>query len=147
MDYKEIYKNWDTFPDCKMHITGESIWGKVLPDGTYGINNTPLSNVYQWQDIVRSKELPEDEAQNLIIHRRWKLQLHYRYEEPEGATKEESAEQRLKIYDVLKPLGDPGFWCSGVGYILFEEDLIPEEAFEIIKKPLADAGITISKAE
>jgi hypothetical protein len=142
MDYnKDIYGKWDTFPDCKMHITGEYIWGKVLPDGTYGINNDPLSEAYMWQDIVRSKELPEDEAKNLIIHRRWNTKIFFKYEEPED--KEESLAYRQKIVDMLCDFGSPGFFWKGVGYILIEEALSLEEAFKVIEKPLTEAGIKI----
>jgi hypothetical protein len=141
MDYTKVYEDWDSLPDCRMYIPGESLWGKVLPDGNYGVNNVPLSGAYRWQDIVLTKQLSEEDSEKLIVNRRWKSQVWFRYTVPEGATKEELREVRGKIYEAFLPLGHPGFYFDGVGYILIEREVSDEEIYPVIDKILADLGV------
>ena len=141
MDYQKIYEEWDSLPDCKMRLPDESFWGKVLPDGNYGINNMVLSDKYRWQDIVLTKSLSEEDAEKLIIYRRWKCQAFYNFDEPED--REQASEMRQMIYDALTPLGSPGFAWRGFGYVLIEEDLTQEDAFAKIAKVLSGVGIEI----
>jgi hypothetical protein len=140
MDYAKIYEEWETLPDCKLHMPGEGLWGKVLPNGYYGVNNMPLHHSYRWQDIVRLRELPdEDDADKVIVHRRWKTQTYYRFTEP--AEKDQAMEMRQKLYDALKAIGHPGFVWPGLGYVLLEEEMSDMSAFEKIIEALSSTGI------
>jgi hypothetical protein len=143
MDYAKIYEDWDSLPDCKMHLPDESFWGKTLPDGNYGINNVVLSDNYRLHDIVKTQHLSEETAEKLIIHRRWNTKVYFRYDVPENATEKQSLEARKKIFDALQPLGLPGFLFSGVGYTMFEENLPLEKAFEKVSEVLSGVGVEI----
>lgn len=142
-DYSEIYEKWDSFPDCGMSLPDESFWGKALPDGNYGINNVVLSDNYRLHDIVLTRNVTEEDAEKLIVHRRWNTRVFFRYNVPEQATEEESTELRKKIWDALQPLGLPGFFFSGVGYVMFEDNLPLKEAFERVSATLAEVGISV----
>lgn len=136
LNYDTVYDTWDDLPHCKIRIctdnNGENMWGKLLPDGTYGINNMPLNDAYQWQDIVRSKNIVDEDQ---LIHRRWNRKCWFAYEEED--TEGESSALREKIMEALSAVGcHPGFWSRGVGYALFQEKLSDEECEELITKAL-----------
>lgn len=144
VDYSEIYKNWDDYPDCRISIPGESLWGKQLPGGLIGIGNVPLSGYWMWQDIVRTKDLGESEeaVKASLVHRRWKHKLYFQYEALQDATDEELTDQRKTVFHALKSLGHPGFWSDGTAYLLIEqEDMSPQQCFENITKALAVVGV------
>ena len=139
-NYDTVYDQWDDLPNCRITIPGEGLWGKELPDGTYGINNMPLSETWQWQDIVRSKNLNDTDPEQLV-HRRWLHKLWFSYDEPEG--EEEALEVRGKILEALKPLGSSGFFCKGQAYLLIQEEISPDECRSNIVKALDAVGISL----
>jgi hypothetical protein len=119
-EYREIYEKWESLPDCRIRIDlgdgGEGMWGKVLPNGLFGINNMPLHTEYQWQDIVSTSELRDKDR---LVHRRWNQKIYYKW--PEVEDQEASRAQRQKIIDLLKETGyHPGFWSKGTAYFLVE---------------------------
>lgn len=137
LNYDKIYETWEDLLPCRIRIctdnNGENMWGKLLPDGTYGINNMPLNPAYQWQDIVRSTNI-EDEDQ--LIHRRWNRKCWFAFEEED--TKGESSAFREKIMEALTAAGCyPGFFTKGVGYALFQEKFSDDECEAVITKALA----------
>lgn len=146
VDYKDIYDNWDSLPDCKMSLPDETFWGKKLPDGTYGINNVVLNDHYRLQDIVKSPTLPDsaEDATNLILNRRWKGMGYFYYTTPEAfQTKEEKQEFRRKLYEAIAPLGQPGFIWDGLGYLMVEGTKTGEEIWKLVKETLATVGIEL----
>ena len=123
--YDEIYKNWDSFPDCRIRVDiggdgGENMWGKELPGGLYGINNDPLHLEYRWQDIVSRREIRDDKA---VVHRRWKTKTHFTFDDPKD--KEQSKALREKMLAAFKATARTalGFWAPGVCYAHFEDRL------------------------
>jgi hypothetical protein len=134
MDYTKIYGGWNSLPDCRIRLDlgdgVEHLWGKMLPDGTFGINNMPLDASYQWQDIVSSQELRNSAA---LIHRRWKCKTYFCFkEDPKG-----DQTLRQTIAETLQARGlYPGFWTTGVGYALFKEDLGEEASQKVISDAL-----------
>ena len=141
INYDEVYEKWNELPDCGIRLPGESMWGKVLPDGNYGINNVPLSPFFRLHDIVLTKNISDEDADKLIVHRRWNGMFWYNYIVPEGLTKDEASEVRKKIYDELKPLGQPGFMWVGLGYLMCETDFPNDEIYPKILECLSKAGI------
>jgi hypothetical protein len=141
LNYDVVYEQWDEYPDCRIHIDlgtgGEGMWGKKLPDGTFGISNMPLHTEYQWQDIVRTAELRDA---NQLIHRRWNSKVYFKYTpDPE---EEANMELRKSIYDTLKSAGfNPGFWVDGVGYALIKENLDENAGREAVTKALETISI------
>lgn len=136
LNYDVVYEKWDEYPDCRIHIDlgdgGEGMWGKKLPDGTFGISNMPLHTEYQWQDIVRTAKLRDA---NQLIHRRWNSKVYFKYTpETEEA---DNLELRKNIYNTLEAAGfNPGFWVDGVGYALIKEKLSENEGREAVTKAL-----------
>ena len=140
VDFAKVYEDWDSLPDCRIRIDlygngGEHLWGKELPDGTFGINNMPWQQEYTWQDIVRSTTIRDTKA---LIHRRWKLKLSF-----DVVTYGDDTRRRA-ICDALPAKGlSSGFWSSdprpgGVthAYALFPEDLGLEKSREVIAAAL-----------
>lgn len=146
VDYAKIYETWDDLPNVRLCIPGESFWGKELPDGTYGVNNSLLTTAYRWQDIVRSTRLSEKDAKNLIIHRRWHTDLNFGFVVVEGS-EEENLAQRQKILDALKPLGRTSFWMDGIARIYMEKKLSDEEGLELVRKALEAVGVEFDPLE
>jgi len=133
---------WDKLPDCRIHLDlddgGERLWGKVLPDGTFAINNLPLDGRFQWMDIVRTKNIRSTED---LIHRHWKLKLYYLWDEP---TFTDAMPKRREILDALKSNDlHPGFFCRNVGYALFTSDDVQASKQRLIDT-LAKVGVTAS---
>lgn len=139
LNYEHVYANWDSYKDCRVRIPGERLWGKELPNGLYGISNVPLHEQYRFQDIVRATHLPVEAADRLILHRRWKLVIDYKWAEPEDEAV--AIVERQKILDVLGPLGFPGFYMPGYAY-LFLEGGTEAEAHKMITTALAGLGVT-----
>jgi hypothetical protein len=147
MDYKEIYKNWDDLEDCRIHIDlgdgGESVWGKVIGDGSYGINNHPLESNIHWQDIVDSKEVKNLDQ---IIHRRWKTKVWFSYEPAEN--EEDDLTRRELIFNAsVKQEANVGFFLEGLGYMSFQEELkTSEEIRDKMEAIITDAGVRLFPA-
>lgn len=142
--WDEIYKNWESYPNCKVRIEGsipEGMWGKELPNGLIGINNNPLANEWLWQDIVRTRRLEdtEESVKEQLVHRRWQLQIFYGYVAAEGS---EEKPQRRRILDLLEPLGHPGFWSSGVGTLLIADEIEYGAAVKKVHALLEAHGVT-----
>jgi len=140
-DYEEIYKNWWTFPDCRIHLSlegeGEGMWGKELPGGLFGINNEPVSDRYMWQDIVRTKEVRNMLA---LVHRRWAIKVYFTWDEPED---EKSAlPLRKRIHEALQAQGTaPGFMWKNLAYTHFRADVGQAAAFATIQESLREICI------
>lgn len=118
VDYAEIYRTWKDLPDTKIRLAdddgggGESLWGKVLPDGTVGLNNYPLSAGYRWQDIVRPGSFRPE-----LIHRRWHYDVDFNYEAFEDD--EDDVELRAQIDNAVRSAGGVcSFFTKGVGSFL-----------------------------
>lgn len=152
MDYTSIYEEWDGLPDCRIRIAlydegGERVWGKVLPDGTFGINNLPLHEEYRYQDIV----VPSISLGDLVIrdskalrHRRWKQKVVYGWNEP--ADEDTGKSIRQKILDLADEQGFyASFWSPGWGSIMLQEDVTFEEATTRAASLLESLGIKITK--
>lgn len=114
----DVYERWEEFDSCRVTIPGEGMWGKKLPDFAgvplVGMNNMPLDGGFEWQDIYQGSGIdlePDD-----LVYRRWKNKIWFAYEE-DG---EDDKGIRQKILDVLKPVGFPGFFTAGMGYVLME---------------------------
>lgn len=141
MDYKEIYEEWESLPDCRVYLPDENLWGKKLPDGTYGINNAPMFGAYRLHDIVSSQDIEDEKIDKLLVHRRWNGKFNFRYNEPEDTTEEESMEMRKKIYGALEDLGLSGFLWKGLAYLLCETDHDKNYIYPIIIERLDAVGI------
>jgi hypothetical protein len=136
MDIAEIYKKWDSLPQCKINISprgeGESLWGRKLPGGRVGIDNNPLAPELRWQDIVDPDVVKAGLPR--LIHRRWNTRIWFEYL-TRGKTEKGDLPRRKEIYEALKALGNVNFFSSGVGFILLEE-ADPEIAELTLKKAL-----------
>lgn len=138
MNYEEIFAKWDALPDCRIRIDlgdgGENLWGKVLPDGTFGINNMPLHQEYQWQDIVLTQQISSDGE---TIFRRWGRKVYFTWDEPSDAEAASAARKSL-IRVAVEAGHHPGFWNTGVAYILFtagdlDDGVYQDQIREILK--------------
>lgn len=141
MDYNKIYANWEDLPDCRVYLPDESLWGKKLPDNTYGINNVPMFGVYRYHDIVKSQNIVEDRVDDLLAHRRWNGMFMFSYKEPEGSTEEESIEIRQKIFEALQDVGLLGFMWKGLAYLMCETDHPRDHIYPIIIARLDAIGV------
>jgi hypothetical protein len=132
----DVYARWDEHDSCRVTIPGEGMWGKQLPEfggvSLVGMNNMPLDGRYAWQDIYQGSGInldPDD-----LVHRRWKNRIWFGYTE-DADDKEVGTGQRQRLLDLLKPIGFPGFFCPGMGYILMEEpehEVAAAKVFEVL---------------
>lgn len=118
MDYNRVYSEWDTLPHCRLATTGETLWGRVLPDGTFGVDNLPLNEKYRWQDIVTSKNMDLGE----IIHRRWKHMFWISF----TPNPDDSIGERENVCNILEGVGEFSFWSDGNISLMFDCDAVPD---------------------
>lgn len=155
MNYEEIYAKWDDFPDCRILIPGERVWGKELPGGRFGINSMPLDDAYRLDDIVTTTKsengiplLPQELAEELIVHRRWQHNIRYTWDDPaeeeNGEDEAESLIIREKILKALQPLGMPAFFAPGCAYLLATGDKTEQEVADALVKSLGEIGVEAS---
>ena len=149
MNYDEIYERWDEFEDCRVRIPGENLWAKKLPDGNYGLNNSPLHDEYRYQDIVSSTHLPPDQAESLIVYRRWKHLLPFEWDESED--EEVAAPRRKKMIEAFdgkqggRMLVNASFFCREHGYFLVAGETSDARAWDRIQRRLSAIGIEVFK--
>lgn len=109
LNYDEIYEKWDELEDAKTRLVpGESMWAKKVGNGLLGLNNSPLDENFRWQDIIG--------ADGTVVHRRWNTKVRYYYD----AEKDE-ASRREALFEMLKPVGHPGFFMASMGYVLVKD--------------------------
>lgn len=135
-DYeKEVYadKVWAKLDDCRVHIPGENMWGKKLPDGTVAINNDPIDHDYFWQDIVK---VHSNNDAGEVVHRRWQVKIWFKYEP--AKTENKDIERRKELLKATRLIGHMSFFTTGLGYIYIKK---PEDALKIFEDALANANI------
>jgi hypothetical protein len=119
-----VYAEWYEYPDCRFHIPGEGMWGKVLPDfeGTklVGLNSAPIDGSFMTYDIHVAAESGNYYSSSRV-HRRFYQKVYFRYQkaEDDDADKQIRAAIRDRLAESLD-IGnyDLGYFCPGVGYVL-----------------------------
>lgn len=127
--WDDIYTKWNSLPQCRIFIPGERLWGRKLPNGMVGLDNSPLDGNWRWQDIVQSENDPT------IVHRRWNCRVWFKYTPAESEDKD--LELRKAIFEASNKVGHCQFFSRGLGYVLLEKK---EKAEEVVQVAFAALG-------
>lgn len=135
--YDKFYAEnvWKELKQCRIHIPGENLWGRLLPNGERILDNEPLDERWRYQDVVDG---------NLnIIHRRWNSKIWFEYEALEDEDKD--IKRRGELFEAAKSVGNVNFFFRGIAYVLSEEKDY-HTAVQAVKNALKDIPFVRSVA-
>lgn len=104
----------ERYPYCRVHIPGETFWGRSLGEGKAILCNSPLDARYQFCDVVRLSDGDLKE----VLYRPYPTRLGFLY----AFTMENEKTLRKAIYDAVStPRNCVSFFCAGRGTILLRD--------------------------